>query len=58
MACINSWSGAMTDMRDDGAYRIKISDEVWRQKRLGVRGRWRHWIPTCGCHGTRSPRSG
>ncbi|MGB8382339.1 MAG: ATP-binding protein, partial [Dermatophilaceae bacterium] len=35
LACINSWSGAMTDMRDDGAYRIKISDEVWRQMRLG-----------------------
>lgn len=36
LACINSWSRAMTDLRQAGDITIVVSDEVWRQMRLGV----------------------
>ncbi|MFI5934074.1 ATP-binding protein [Actinoplanes sp. NPDC051494] len=36
LACVNSWSRAMTDLRAPGEITIVVRDEVWRQMRLGV----------------------
>jgi len=36
LACVNSWSRAMTDLRRPGEITIVVRDEVWRQMRLGV----------------------
>jgi len=36
LACSNSWSRAMTDMRAQGDIRLIVRDEVWRQMRLGL----------------------
>jgi hypothetical protein len=36
LACSNSWSRAMTDMRTQGDIRLIVRDEVWRQMRLGL----------------------
>lgn len=36
LACSNSWSRAMTDLRAQGDIRLIVRDEVWRQMRLGL----------------------
>lgn len=36
LACLNSWSRAMTDLRQPGEHTIVVRDEVWRQMRLGA----------------------
>ena len=36
LACLNSWSRAMTDLRAPGDIRLIVRDEVWRQMRLGL----------------------
>jgi hypothetical protein len=36
LACLNSWSRAMTDSRRSGEHTVVVRDEVWRQMRLGV----------------------
>ena len=36
LACLNSWSRAMTDARRSGEHTVVVRDEVWRQMRLGV----------------------
>ena len=36
LACLNSWSRAMTDTRRSGQHTVVVRDEVWRQMRLGV----------------------
>ncbi|MGV1009833.1 MAG: ATP-binding protein [Dermatophilaceae bacterium] len=36
LACLNSWSRAMTDLRRPGEHTIVVRDEVWRQMRLGA----------------------
>jgi hypothetical protein len=36
LACVNSWSRAMTALRRPGEITIVVRDEVWRQMRLGV----------------------
>lgn len=36
LACLNSWSRAMTDLRQPGEQVIVVRDEVWRQMRLGA----------------------
>jgi hypothetical protein len=36
LACLNSWSRAMTDTRRSGEHTVVVRDEVWRQMRLGV----------------------
>ncbi len=36
LACVNSWSRAMTDLRQPGDITIVVRDEAWRQMRLGV----------------------
>jgi len=36
LACLNSWSRAMTDLRQPGEQLVVVRDEVWRQMRLGA----------------------
>ncbi|MFC5066366.1 DNA-processing protein DprA, partial [Actinomycetospora atypica] len=36
MTCLGSWSRSATDLRTDGALRIIVRDEIWRQMRLGT----------------------
>jgi len=36
LACLNSWSRAMTDLRAPGQQQLVVRDEVWRQMRLGA----------------------
>ena len=36
LACLNSWSRAMTDQRRPGEQLVVVRDEVWRQLRLGA----------------------
>jgi len=36
LACLNSWSRAMTDLRAPGQQLLVVRDEVWRQMRLGT----------------------
>ena len=36
LACLNSWSRAMTDARGPGQAQVVVRDEVWRQMRLGA----------------------
>lgn len=36
LACLNSWSRAVTDLRSAGDVRLIVRDEVWRQMRLGL----------------------
>ncbi len=36
LACLNSWSRAMTDARRPGEHTVVVRDEVWRQMRLGI----------------------